>query len=216
MIQGQNFTPKTFLDVGTGTGYIPELLIPRFQTSSFYLNDIADQMLDVCKAKFAQAKNVYYLPGDMMALNADTYDCVTSNLALQWMDDLARALHLLHAKSSCIFAFSTLLDGTFHEWESLLAQHQPIERPHYPQAKELASLCTQMKTSDQTLDFWVREIPLTFDHPAAFMMYLKRLGASHSRTVVPLSTLKKLLYSHCQPLTVTYKVFFGRFRKERA
>jgi len=104
----QNFIPKTVLDLGSGTGYITELLLKKFPKSSFYLNDIADEMVAVCKAKFSQATNIYYLPGDMMRLNTDIYHCVVSNLALQWVSNLEDALRFFCSKSSNVFAFSTL------------------------------------------------------------------------------------------------------------
>jgi malonyl-CoA O-methyltransferase len=44
--------PKTVLDIGTGTGYVPELLLPKYTSCAFYLNDNAQNMLDVCQVKF--------------------------------------------------------------------------------------------------------------------------------------------------------------------
>lgn len=81
------FNPKTLLDLGTGTGYIPELLLPRLPECTFHLNDLSNEMLTVCQSKFSQYFNIHYLPEDMLHLNADIYDCIISNLALQWMDD---------------------------------------------------------------------------------------------------------------------------------
>ncbi|MCZ2204441.1 methyltransferase domain-containing protein [Bartonella sp. A05] len=213
LFKHQNFIPQTVLDLGTGTGYIPELLLPRFHQSSFYLNDIADEMLKVCKAKFAKATNIYYLPGDMLKLNADIYDYVISNLALQWVDDLHYAIKFFYSKSSHVFAFSTLLDGTFEEWENILNQYQPIQTLNYPKAEELIDLCTKLKKQDQIFEFWLMDVPLSFDNPAAFMGYLKSLGASSSSNLMDLCNLKKLLKAECENLTVTYKIFFGIFRK---
>jgi malonyl-CoA O-methyltransferase len=213
LLKYQNFLPKTFLDLGTGTGYIPELLLPRFQQSSFYLNDIADEMLEVCKTKFTKATNIYYLPGDMLKLNTDIYDCVISNLALQWVDDLQYAIRFFLSKSSNVFAFSTLLNGTFKEWEILLNNYQPIKTLNYPQAEKLISLCNELKKHDQTFEFWLMDIPLSFDSPSAFMGYLKLLGASSSSNQMSLSNIKKLLQAESQSLTVTYKIFFGIFKE---
>jgi malonyl-CoA O-methyltransferase len=209
----QDFIPKTFLDLGTGTGYIPELLLPRFQKSSFYLNDIADGMLDICKIKFLKAKNIYYLQKDMQKLNSDIYDCVISNLALQWLNDLEAALKLFHSKSSKVFAFSTLLEGTFKEWQIILNNYQPIEPPNYPKSEELISLCNKLKKHDEIFEFWLMDIPLIFNSPGSFMHYLKLLGASSSSNMIALSNIKKLLNAPSKTLEVTYKIFFGIFRK---
>jgi malonyl-CoA O-methyltransferase len=209
----QNFVPQTFLDLGTGTGYIPELLIPRFCDSSFYLNDISDKMLELCKAKFSQSKRIYYLPGDMMKLNSNIYDCVTSNLALQWVNNLEEALKFLHSKAYNILAFSTLLDGTFEEWKNIINQYQTIKILNYPKVAELISLCKTLKKDGQSFECYLMDVPLFFDNAKAFMNYLKLLGASASAKALHLSNLKKLVKVEHQSLTITYKIFFGVFRK---
>ena len=194
----QNFIPKTVLDLGSGTGYITELLLKKFPKSSFYLNDIADEMLAVCKAKFAKAANIYYFPGDMLKLNADIYDCVISNLALQWVGNLEDALSFFCSKSSNVFAFSTLLEGTFEEWENIINKYQPIQIMNYPRAEELISLCNELKRHDQIFEFWLMDFPLSFDDPVGFMRYLKSLGASAPGNLVHLSNLKKLLVEEAE------------------
>ncbi len=213
LLKDQNFIPQTILDVGSGTGYIPELLLEKFPKSSFYLNDIADEMLEVCKTKFAKTTNIYYIPGDMLKLDADIYDLVLSNLSLQWTSDLHYALKFFHSKSSNIFAFSTLLDKTFEEWEKVIQEYQPAQLLNYPKSEELISLCNKLQRHDQTFEFWFMDVPLSFDNPIGFMHYLKLLGASASDNLVHLSNLKKLLKAKRQSLTVTYKIFFGIFRK---
>ena len=212
LLKYQNFIPQTVLDVGTGTGYIPEFLLEKFPKSSFYLNDIADEMLDVCKAKFAKTQNIYYLPGDMLELDADLYECVISNLALQWAPDLQYAINFLHSKSSNIFAFSTLLDGTFEEWSHIINRYQSIQILNYPKAEEIIRLCNKLKKNDQDFEFWLMDYPLSFDNPVSFMRYLQSLGAAAPGNLMHLSNLKKLLKVDAQSLVVTYKIFFGIFR----
>lgn len=212
LLKLKNFIPQTVLDVGAGTGYISELLLGKFPKSSFYLNDIADEMLQVCKTKFAKDTNIYYLQGDMLKLDADVYDCVITNLALQWASDLEYAINFLHSKSSNIFAFSTLLDGTFEEWENIINRYQSTQILDYPKAEELISFCNKLKKIDQTFEFWLMDFPLSFDNPANFMRYLALLGASASSNLVYLSNIKKLLKEQDQSLTVTYKIFFGIFK----
>lgn len=214
LLEHQDSIPQTFLDVGTGTGYIPELLLEKFPKSSFYLNDIAGEMLEVCKAKFAKTQNIYYLPGDMLKLDSDLlYDCVISNLALQWSTDLQYAVNFLHSKSTNVFAFSTLLDGTFEEWHYIINRYQSTQILDYPQAEDLISLCNKLKRNGQDFKYWLMDYPLSFDNPMCFMRYLKSLGASAPGNLVRLSSLKKLLKAESQSLTVTYKIFFGMFRR---
>lgn len=213
LLEHQDFIPRTVLDVGAGTGYIPELLLKKFPKSSFYLNDIAGEMLEVCKAKFAKTQNIYYLPGNMLELDADLYDCIISNLVLQWSTDLQYAINFLHSKSSNIFAFSTLLDGTFKEWHNIISEYQSSQILNYPKAEELISLCNKLKGNDQNFEYWLMDCPLSFENPISFMRYLKSLGASAPGNLVPLSNIRKLIKAEEQSLTVTYKIFFGMFRR---
>ena len=213
LFENQDFIPRTILDIGTGTGYIPELLLERFPNSSFYLNDIAGEMLEMCKTKFSKNQNIDYRPGDMLELGADRYDCVISNMALQWTPDLQYAINFLHSKSSNIFAFSTLLDGTFEEWQNIVNQYQSTQILNYPPAKELIGLCNTLRKNDQDFEYWLMDYPLSFCNPGGFMHYIQSLGASAPGNLVHLSNLKKLLKGPNQNLTVTYKIFFGIFKK---
>lgn len=214
LLEQQPFAPRSILDLGTGTGYIPELLLPKLQHCCFYLNDIADEMLEASKVKFSQHSNIYFLHGDMLELNADIYDCVISNFALQWIADLPHALKFFNSKSSDTFAFSTLLDGTFSEWQNILNQYQPLQLLKYPQAAELISLCNEIREPDQSFEFWVMDISSSFANPLAFMHYLKSLGASSLNNSIHLSNVRKLLKADSHPLLVTYKIFFGIFKRQ--
>ena len=80
-------TPQTILDLGTGTGCIPELLLKFYPDSFYTLNDIADQMLEFCKYKFVHHKNFVFSNDDMSALSMSHYDLIISNFALQWVDE---------------------------------------------------------------------------------------------------------------------------------
>ncbi|GAJ46185.1 malonyl-[acyl-carrier protein] O-methyltransferase [Holospora elegans E1] len=208
----KNFDPKTILDVGTGTGYLPEFLLPKFGSSSFYLNDIADKMLEVCKIKFSKYSNVFYLPGDMLDLNACICDYVVSNLALQWVDDLRNALEFLNTKSSNLFAFSTLLEGNFYEWRDIINKYQTIHLHKYPKEGDLVNVCFGIKKRNQIFQFWSKNFSLTLDSALEFVRYLKLLGACASLDSIHLTNFRKLIQEHQHPLTVTYKVFFGIFR----
>jgi malonyl-CoA O-methyltransferase len=147
----------------------------------------------------------------MLSLTDTVYDCVISNFALQWAHDLNHAIKFLKAKSSQVFAFSTLLDGTFSEWEKLLNQYQPIKLLQYPDSRTLVNLCHQLKHDHQLFRHGLRQMRVSFDNPKAFMVYLKLLGASVSNNCMSYKNLKALLNAPHQTLTVTYQVFFGLF-----
>lgn len=208
----KHFNPKTILDLGTGTGYIPELLLQNYPNSDYYLNDIAFEMLKQCKIKFSKRSNMHYLHADMQSLNTGTFDLVISNLALQWVDNLWATLELFYTKSSQIFAFSTLLDGTFIEWKKLVNQYQNMKLHNYPSAGELVQFCNKIQ-GNHSFDYWVINIPLSFDNPFTFMRYLKALGALASHNHMHPHNLRALVKEQTTTVTASYKLFFGIFKK---
>ncbi len=207
--------PKKILDLGTGTGYIPKILISKFKETDFYLNDIAEQMLEKCKNNFSSNANVHYLPGDMMLLEKENYDWIISNLAFQWMDDLESALKFFHAQASDIFAFSTIAFGTFSEWEDILNKYEDCKLKQYPTNLELIKMCNKIKDQNESFEFDMVNIPLKFNSAAQFMHYLKNLGASATPcNGLSIKSLRSLLKEELDiNLTVSYKIFFGIFRK---
>ena len=203
--------PKTILDLGTGTGYIPELLLNIFPNSTYLLNDISDKMLEVCKAKFMSYKNFTFLHDDMSTLQVNHCDLVISNFSLQWVNDLWSTIKKFHANSN-IFAFSTLLNGTFNEWQNIINLYDNIHLNQYPTTEELIHYCNNIK-GDKKLHFWTQDIPITFDNPLSFIQYLKNLGASTARNKMSVRSLKSLIRENHSHLTVSYKIFFCIFEK---
>lgn len=213
--ENKSFIPESILDLGTGTGYVPSKLIPYYPNSHYYLNDISQKMLNICRKKFSHVSNMVYLNNEMTKLNIIDvdFDLITSNLALQWVDDLWLTLsHIQHHKKHKIFAFSTLVDGTFQEWEDLINAYHPTKLQTYPTVKELSLFCDNIK-DNYIFEYWLMDIPLSFEHPLLLMHYLKQLGASASAHQIPIKPLRKLLKEQKNTLTVSYKIFFGMFKK---
>jgi len=200
--------PQKILDLGTGTGYMTELLYPKFSQASFYLNDISPNMLEVCKKKFSKNKSFFYLPGSMLDLEIHGYDCIVSNLALQWVD--VSFLDSIFKKKPRLFAFSTLYKSTFQEWYDIINQYEPITM-NYPTKETLIYRCTHALSSNQVFNFWVKDIPLVHENAYDFMRYIQNLGASKISYPLSLKTLKKIR-SRPGPITTTYKLFFGILR----
>jgi malonyl-CoA O-methyltransferase len=201
-----DFYPSTILDLGTGTGFIPELLMRIYKNSFYTLNDISPRMLDMASQKFNWSSQVSFLPGDMETIDLENYDLVVSNLALQWVDRLETMLERLYLHSN-IFAFSCLLDGTFKEWENLLriAQVPPL-RKNYPLPSAIESFIRSLNPHD--CFFGTQKYFISFQNPRAFMQYLKNLGASAGANNVSASCLKDLVHLN-HKIETSYVVFFG-------
>lgn len=204
IMQIRDLQPKTVLDLGAGTGYISELLLPIFPESFYIINDIAKNMLSVCKNKFSMHKNFSFIHSDMMSLNVKKCDLIVSNLAMQWLPNIHSAIEYFEEKTSQVFGFSTLLDGTFNEWQSLLSRYSNIQIHNYITEENLRKYCEQKQYT-----CWSWDIPLLFDTPIQFMRYLKQLGASTSNQSISLKQLRLILRENNRSITTTYRIFFA-------
>ncbi len=53
--------PKTIVDLGAGTGLLTELWYRRFPDAKYVLVDIAAEMLEIARKRFAGIANISYL-----------------------------------------------------------------------------------------------------------------------------------------------------------
>ncbi len=212
LLETKDFSPKTTLDLGAGTGYITELLIKTYPENLYSLNDIAEEMLEVCKAKFINKQNFTFLHLDMQTLDFQNYDLIISNLALQWVDDLEYMIKALYTKSTQVFAFSTLLDGTFKEWQDIVNKYENIEFKNYPNKNLLTNYCNNIK-GQNIFKHWTIDFSLHFNTPLLFIKYLKELGVLASNQQMKPNNLKFLLKQENDPIIVSYKIFFGIINK---
>jgi len=199
--------PQSILDLGTGTGYIPELLLPKFPKTRLSLNDCSMNMLGQLSKKLPSAANLQFVPGDFEMLPFDFHELIISNLALQWAHDLETLLTNCFLNSN-FFAFSCLLQGTFQEWEALFHQHElasPLKV--YPEQAVLEAFLLSLQPMHSV--FTTREFSLEFAGAHVFMRYLKQLGASQSMSSFSIQALRKMIKTSRQSLKMTYRVFFG-------
>ncbi|MGL9725287.1 MAG: methyltransferase domain-containing protein [Wolbachia sp.] len=146
------FHPQSILDLGTGTGYIPEILFSSFPQSKFTLNDISPSMLAKIKEKLAMYKEVALVLGDMETLDFGLHDLIVSNLALQWVCNLKKMIRKSY-DSSNVFVFSCLLDGTFSEWSRVFTKSLlPTPTHQYPSKQELESYLLHLKPKRYLFD----------------------------------------------------------------
>ncbi len=201
------FYPNTILDIGTGTGYIPELLLSTFSQSSFTLNDLSPEMLKKTKEKLGKNRKIDFIQGDMDNLNFGFKELVTSNFAMQWSSDLHNILARLHKKSD-VLAFSCLLDGTFKEWGEIFEKCElPNPTFHYPIKKELENYILSLRPQKYFFDS--KEFVLDFSSPLKFLKYLKELGANTGGQEIPIKDILRLLRNNLGGFSVTYNVFFA-------
>lgn len=201
------FYPSTVLDLGTGTGYVPQLLLPIFPSAQFTLNDLAPDMLKRTKEKIGKITKINFVQGDMDNLNFGHNQLITSNLSMQWTNDLEHTITKLNDNSD-ILAFSCLLDGTFKEWTKIFeGLSLPIPTYPYPSKEKLESFILSLGQKKYFFDS--QEYIMEFASPVCFLKYLKELGASSSCQKIPFTDLRKILKTYQEKIIITYNVFFG-------
>ncbi|MDZ5760943.1 methyltransferase domain-containing protein [Lyticum sinuosum] len=68
---------RVILDLGTGTGYVPETLSKSHPDAIYILNDISGKMLDICKKKF-----VNNIDNNFQFLHCDMFNLINQSVEL--------------------------------------------------------------------------------------------------------------------------------------
>lgn len=80
--------PKTIVDLGAGTGLLTELWYRRFPDAKYVLVDIAAEMLEIARKRFAGIANISYLGMNYIdKLPCDACDAFISALSIHHLED---------------------------------------------------------------------------------------------------------------------------------
>lgn len=83
--------PKYVLDLGAGTGLLTYYWIQECETAEYVLVDIADEMLDVSRKRFAGLANVHHQNLDYTKQYPDgKFDTIISALSIHHLDDIQK------------------------------------------------------------------------------------------------------------------------------
>lgn len=206
--QYPHFYPESVLDVGTGTGYVPEALLPFFPQSQYRLNDLSEKMLTNTLHKLGNSSTISPLLGDIETLKLDPHSLIISNFSLQWTTLIQKTLQKLYACSD-LLVFSSLIDGTFTEWSSLFVENAlPSPTYRYPSAASLTQCLTHLKAKHCHIE--TQQFTLTFPSVSHFMKYLQQLGANtSSQYPLSASSIRMLLNQSTKPFCTSYYVYFA-------
>lgn len=204
------------LEIGCGTGLFTRALHDRCVGGHWLVSDIARRMVSRCAAAMADRGSSPALA--FMALDGTApeatlprgrFDVICSNMAFQWFGDLGGALTRIAAllAPGGVLSFSTLLRGTFAEWEQ--AHHRlglDAGGLRYPDLKGLAELFPA-GGSLTISELHTREV-----HSDAidFLRSLKRIGAgtprSGHRPLSPAALHAAMTAFESAGTTITYRV----------
>jgi malonyl-CoA O-methyltransferase len=157
------------LEVGCGTGFLGEALLPRWPQGVWTMTDLAPAMLERARARLAGRAAITYrvMDGEHPDV-AGPFDLICSSLAAQWFEDLAagvdRLAGLLAPRGW--LGFSTLVEGSFAAWRAAHGD-LPCGVPDYPSAAALRAMGCSVE---------LIEVPVE-GGAVAFLRHLRGIGA---------------------------------------
>lgn len=196
------------LEIGCGTGFLSQSLIPKFPDRKFELTDLSPNMCEAARTALEQAgvqlENVSFYPLDGEALQTDQrFALIVSNMTFQWFTDIPAAIIRLkrHLLPGGKLLFSSLDDSSFPEWKQECLRHDiPNTCNPLPVKSILEKKCSLKCHIEDVVEF--------YEKPLDFFRHLKNIGAS---TPVNGSSgaLKKLVQKWQTPTTITYRVLYA-------
>lgn len=207
--------PLRILEIGCGTGLLTEYLRNCWPEADILATDFAPNML--VRAKSRLGEGVFY--HQMDAAKPDVsgpFDLICGNLIMQWLPEPAKVLRNLAEllAPDGVLAVSTLLDGTFAEWQQACQQEgQQAATPVYPELAEAQSWRPPAFSGG-----WAeQDIVQAFADGLDFVRHLKATGATTPREgTVPLSAvqLRRVALRFQQAgSAITWRIGYACFRK---
>lgn len=214
--------PARVLDAGCGTGAETRLLMRRYPRSQVLALDFAEPMLAHARKRGGWWRKPVCLCGDLEALPlADaSVDLVWSNLALQWVNDLAGAFReaVRVLRPGGLFMFTSFGPDTLQELRAAWAAVDGASHVSpFLDMHDVGDLLLRARFADPVMD--VEHLTLTYRDAAQLMRELKGIGAGNAtsgrpRGLTGKSRLRAMLaaYEECRRdglLPASYEVVYG-------
>lgn len=178
--------PRVILDAGSGTGNALPALYKRFANTRLIALDIAPAMLRLAGERVpwwrrvTAKKPVSLVCGDLEALPlvSESVDLVWSNLALQWVSDLARAFAEMHRvlRPGGLLMFSTFGPDTLKELRDAAAGTDTYTHVNrFVDMHDIGDMLVARRFADPVID--MEMLTLTYDRVRDLMRDLKAIGA---------------------------------------
>jgi malonyl-CoA O-methyltransferase len=204
--------PNTFLDLGCGSGFVMDALADYFPGASYCGVDLSLEMLGLCNNDVFLMSRVV-ADAHCLPFSHHSFECVVSNLMLQWSTDIKSLLAETHRVlvEGGMFLATTLGAGSFPELRAACEQvGQSMPTNPMVDLHDLGDLMYHSGFSESVTSSI--EYTLMFDSPEAVLAHFKKLGA---HTKMPNraseSTLSYQAYKRLLEVYVQYESEGGKF-----
>lgn len=174
-IKSSAIKPCRILDIGAGTGWFSQELVKYFNASVFGI-DSAKGMVNLANAK--KGLKVLQAEAENLPFKNEIFDCLVSNLALQWVVDLECALseaaRVLEKRGK--FYFSCFGPCTLEELRLSLRPDRSYG--DFQLADEEAINLSLKKTGFKHIDIKSRKFTENFNDLKELLKWLKLIGAN--------------------------------------
>lgn len=187
---GQEHSIDAILDIGSGTGYLTDLLIRRFPGARVTAVDIAPGMIELAESKLG-GHNVKFLCADVEEMNfEENFDLIASNASFQWFNDTPLTLKKLYSALTdngvlCFSTFGSLTFSELHQSYRRAMQNLGLDKSAPPgqsfyTLEELRGICAQIVgpgggvRCEESLEY------MYFDSVRDFFMSVRKIGANNS------------------------------------
>jgi malonyl-CoA O-methyltransferase len=179
------------LDIGTGTGYLLDLLAKANKTSSLTALDLSSEMLSIAQTKLSKNPSPppSLVAGDFEALPFPdaSFDTIVSSLAFQWAQDLSTTLEESNRvlRDDGKLYFTTLGASTLRELRSCMDKikdnHLLPPAVNFTQSKDVLSKMSELgfrdiKVSSTLMTRQYRDL-------FALLKTLKNIGAKNNNII---------------------------------
>ncbi|HIE40910.1 MAG TPA: malonyl-ACP O-methyltransferase BioC [Thiomicrorhabdus sp.] len=187
---------QTILDVGAGTGFLTEKLIARYPHANLFAIDLSLSMLQQAHPRLQTARFPWLGTNILCktaatAINADAYqlpfanqsvDLITSNLMLQWCDDLDAVFQEFRRvmRPEGLLMFSTFGPDTLkelrHAWKTADPEQEHVNQ--FIDMHDIGDALIRNGFGQPVMD--IELFTLTYDQPINVLKDLKAIGATHA------------------------------------
>lgn len=222
----EDFAPKSVVEIGSGTGYLSNLLSQRWPDCRLTLIDLSPGMIAKTRKELLHPSLQFCVAdGEQPPPHLLNVDLIISSACFQWFNcpDKTAAYYLQNAPAGAMLAFSTFGPKTFcelhssfkHAYQKNGLDYQRVQGQIFPSLEDWRSYLDNWRLFD------LQEIEYTKHYRSvnSFLKAVRRAGANNAlqrskRT--PLHVLKEMpeIYENLfmnsnGEIPVTYHAIFG-------